>query len=77
MSRVRTLWRGWPLERALFVVAGIITLAGALLAALVSPWFILLLALVGMNQVIYAVAGACPASVVLRRACGLHPGGGT
>ncbi len=31
---------GWPLERALFALAGTVTLASALLAALVSPWFL-------------------------------------
>ena len=41
--------RGWPLERTLFVIAGTVTL-GALLAALVSPWWLLLTAFVGVNQ---------------------------
>jgi hypothetical protein len=29
----------WPLERVLFALAGTATLASALLAAAVSPWF--------------------------------------
>ena len=33
---------GWPLERVLFALAGTVTLLGALLAAAVSPWFLLL-----------------------------------
>jgi hypothetical protein len=40
----------WPLERVLFALAGSVTLASAALAALVSPWFLLLTALVGVNQ---------------------------
>jgi hypothetical protein len=62
----------WPLERVLFALAGTVTLLSALLAALVSPWFLLLTAFVGANQWLYVVAGACPASIVLRRACSLR-----
>jgi Zn-dependent protease len=57
----------WPLERVLFALAGSVTLAGAALAALVSPWFLLLSALVGINQWLYVLLGACPASFVLTR----------
>lgn len=63
----------WPLERVLFALAGSITLLSALLAALVSPWFLLLTAFVGVNQWLFVMLGACPASVVLRRAFGLQP----
>jgi hypothetical protein len=62
----------WPLERVLFALAGSMTLLSALLAATVSPWFLLLTVLVGVNQWLYVVAGACPASIALRRACGLR-----
>lgn len=62
----------WPLERVLFALAGTMTLVSAVLAAIVSPWFLLLTAFVGVNQWLYVTVGACPASVVLRRACGLR-----
>jgi len=62
----------WPLERVLFALAGTMTLASVALAAAVSPWFLLLTAFVGVNQWLYVVVGACPASVVLRRACRLR-----
>ena len=62
----------WPLERVLFALAGSVTLLSAGLAALISPWFLLLTAFVGVNQWLYVVAGACPASIVLKRACGLR-----
>ena len=62
----------WPLERVLFALAGSMTLLSALLAATVSTWFLPLAALVGVNQWLYVAAGACPASVVLRRACQLR-----
>ncbi|HXD54212.1 MAG TPA: DUF2892 domain-containing protein [Solirubrobacteraceae bacterium] len=57
----------WPLERVLFALAGSMTLLSALLAAVVSPWFLLLTAFVGVNQWLYVALGACPASIVLRR----------
>jgi len=59
--------RGWPLERVLFALAGSMTLLSAALAALVSPWFLALTVFVGVNQWLYVVAGACPASLVLGR----------
>jgi Zn-dependent protease len=57
----------WPLERVLFALAGSMTLLSAALAAVVSPWFLLLTAFVGVNQWLYVIFGACPASLVLRR----------
>jgi hypothetical protein len=62
----------WPLERVLFALAGTMTLLSSLAAALVSPWFLLLTAFVGLNQWLYVLAGTCPASIVLRRACRLR-----
>lgn len=62
----------WPLERALFAMAGTVTLLSAALAAAVSPWFLLLTAFVGVNQWLFVVAGACPVSLVLTRVFGLR-----
>ena len=59
--------RSWPLERVLFALAGSITLLSVLLAALVSPWFLVLTAFVGVNQWLYVTTGACPASLGLER----------
>ena len=61
--------RGWPLERILFALAGSVTLLSAFLSAVVSPWFLLLTAFVGINQWLYVVVGACPASLILSRIC--------
>lgn len=58
---------GWPLERVLFALAGTMTLLSAALAAVVSPWFLLLTAFVSANQWLYVLMGACPASLVLGR----------
>jgi len=69
----------WPLERVLFALAGTMTLLSALLAALVSPWFLALTVFVGVNQWLYVAVGACPASLLLRRVFSLrsaaHPRG--
>ena len=65
-SACRTSRRGWPLERVLFGLAGSVTLLSAALAV-VSPWFLLLTAFVGVNQWLYVAVGACPASLLLTR----------
>ncbi len=64
---VRSGSERWPLERVLFAIAGTVVLIGALLSALVSPWFLLLVAFVGLNQWLYVVVGACPMSLILTR----------
>lgn len=62
----------WPLERVLFALAGTMTLVSALLAATISPWFLLLTAFVGANQWLYVTVGACPASLLLGRVFGIR-----
>jgi hypothetical protein len=62
----------WPLERVLFALAGTVTLLSAALAALVSPWFLLLTAFVGVNQWLFVLLGACPASLILGRVFALR-----
>jgi hypothetical protein len=57
----------WPLERVLFAMAGTMAIVSALLVAIVSPWFLILTAFVGVNQWLYVMFGACPASLVLKR----------
>jgi len=53
------------MERILFGLAGTMTGLSALLAALVSPWFLLLTGFVAFNQLLFVAVGACPASWVL------------
>ena len=55
------------LDRAGLALAGTITLVSALLAALVSPWWLLLTAFVGLNLLQSSVTGFCPAAAVFRR----------
>ena len=64
-SRARP--RPWTLERALFALAGTVTLASVALGVLVSPWFLLVTAGVGVSQWAFVLTGDCPASLVLRR----------
>ena len=66
--------RRWPLERVLFALAGSMTLLSALLAAIVSPWFLILAAFVGVNQWLFVGVGACPASLLLERGFGIQKG---
>ena len=55
------------LTRVLFGLAGTMTLLAIVLAVTVSPWFLLLGGFVAANQWLYALVGACPASIVLGR----------
>lgn len=63
---------GWPLERVLFAMGGTVGLLAAALAAAVSPWFLLLVAFVAVNQWLYVLTGTCGASYLLSRAFGLR-----
>jgi hypothetical protein len=66
--------RRWPLERVLFAMAGTMTLVSASLGALLSPWWLLLTAFVGVSQWMYVSVGRCPASVVIERLLGVPRG---
>lgn len=66
-GRAADVPRRWPPERILFALAGTVTLVSVALAVLVSPWFLVLTALVGINQWLYVTVRACPASLVLQR----------
>lgn len=57
----------WPLERVLFALAGTMVALSVGLTVAVSSWFLLLALFVAVNQWLYVVVGACPASIVLRR----------
>lgn len=61
------------IDRAVFALAGTMTLLGTLLAATVSPWFLLLTAFVGLNQLQSSITGWCPAASVFGR-LGLRTG---
>jgi len=60
-------------DRAVLVFAGLVVLAGSLLASLHSPWWLLLPAFAGLNLIQSSFTGFCPAAIVFRR-LGLEPG---
>lgn len=57
----------WPTQRILFLMAGTVTLTGVVLGAFVNPWFLLLPALAGANQLLFVAVGWCPMSLLLPR----------
>ena len=50
---------GWYLERIIWLIAGIFTLTGTLLAAFHSKYWLILTGLVGINLIIFATTGFC------------------
>jgi hypothetical protein len=50
------------IDRAVFAFAGVMVLASVALAHLVSPWWLLLTAFVGLNLLQAAFTGFCPAA---------------
>jgi hypothetical protein len=69
-------WRGWPLERILFALAGTVSGISAVLSAAVSPWFLLLTGFVSLNLIAYAALRNCGASLILRNGFGVEEGCG-
>ena len=67
-------WGAWPLERILFAMAGTVTLVSVILAAMLGPWWLVLAAFVGINQLAFVAFGDCVASVLLQRLFGVRRG---
>ena len=61
------------LDRAVFVFAGLVVLAGVALAHFVSPWWMLLSAFAGANMIQASFTGFCPAALVFKK-LGIRPG---
>jgi len=55
------------LDRAALFLAGTIILVSVLLSALVSSWWLLLTAFVGLNLLQSSITGFCPAALIFRR----------
>jgi hypothetical protein len=62
----------WYLERAVFLVAGIFTLASALLTWLYSPYWLIFTAFIGINLIIFGTTGFCLMANILYK-LGLKP----
>jgi hypothetical protein len=54
-------------DKAVFAFAGIVVLVSIALGYLVSPWWLLLTAFVGLNMLQSAFTGFCPAAIVFKR----------
>ena len=64
------------LENGVRIVAGCVVLLSLLLTWLVSPYWLLLTAFVGLNLIQSALTGFCPAEMILKRVFGLTNGSG-
>ena len=53
-------------DRAVLFAAGAMTLLSALLVWLVSPWWLLLTAFVGVNLMQASITGFCPAAMLFK-----------
>lgn len=60
-------------DRAVLALAGSMILASVALAGLVSPYWLLLTAFVGLNMLQAAFTGFCPAAMLFKR-LGLRDG---
>ena len=55
------------LDRAVLAFAGVMILVSVALTQLVSPWWWLLTAFVGLNLVQASITGFCPAAMLFRK----------
>lgn len=60
-------------DRAVMAMAGVFILASIALAVLVSPYWLLLTAFVGLNMLQASFTGFCPAAIVFKK-LGLRTG---
>ncbi len=60
-------------DRAVMAFAGSVVLISLVLSQLVSPWWLLLTAFVGLNLLQASFTGFCPLAMLLRK-FGLAPG---
>ena len=60
-------------DKAVFSFAGLMVLLSLVLAELVSPYWLLLTAFVGLNLLQAGITGFCPAAIIFRK-LGLRPG---
>lgn len=54
------------IDRAVLFFAGFMTLLSAVLVWLVSPWWMLLTAFVGLNLMQASITGFCPAAIIAK-----------
>jgi hypothetical protein len=54
-------------DRAVMAMAGLMILLSVVLAYVVSPWWLLLTAFVGLNMLQSAFTGFCPAAMIFHK----------
>ena len=64
------------MENRIRILAGTFVLTSLVLSQLVSPWWLLLAAFVGVNLIQSAITGFCPAEIILAKIF-KQPAGGT
>jgi hypothetical protein len=55
----------WYMERIIWLLAGLFTIASVGLGIFVNPYWFILTSLVGLNQIILSLTGFCPMTVFL------------
>jgi len=55
------------IDKAVLVFAGAVVVTGVTLSVLVSPYWLLLPALAGLNMFQAGITGFCPAAIIFRR----------
>ena len=55
------------MENRIRILAGTFVLTSLILSQLVSPWWLLLAAFVGVNLIQSAITGFCPAEMILSK----------
>ncbi len=55
------------IDRAVFLFAGVVVLASALLTWFYSPYWLLLTGFVGLNLIQASFTGFCPAAMIFKR----------
>jgi hypothetical protein len=58
---------GFNLDRGVMLMASILTLVNVVLAAFVSPWWLLLTGFAGLKMLQASLTGWCPAALILKR----------
>jgi F0F1-type ATP synthase assembly protein I len=62
----------WYLERIIWLIAGIVVLAGTCLGLFVHRYWFALPILAGCNMIIFALSGFCPMAVIINRLLGIE-----
>mgnify|MGYP006296587611 CR=1 FL=1 len=54
-------------ENIVHIVAGTLVIAGTALGVLVSQWFLIIPAFVGLNLIQYGFSNFCPMEIIMRK----------